>query len=236
MRDQQRDAVAAVLAQAIDHRRFGHRVERGRRFVENLNRRRAEIETAEREPLPLAAGELPAARKQPSEHRVVTLGQIVDDLDRAGFLTGALYLRGLMQFVGAAQPDVLARRHLILAVVLKDDAHLALYAARAEASGIQSVQENAARVGSNNRVTSLTTVVLPAPFSPTSASAWPRLTVNETSDSTSRSVKRISEADVARTRLSRSARATLRLHRGCGTAARGTRTDSACRAGSRRCL
>ena len=28
-------------------------------------------------------------------------------------------------------------------------------------------------VGSNRRVTSLTTVVLPAPFSPTSASAWP---------------------------------------------------------------
>ena len=93
MRNQQRDAIAAVLAQAVDHRRFGDGIERGRRLVEDLHRRGTEVQAAEREPLPLAARQLPPARKQPAEHRLVALGQFVDHLGRAGFLASALNRR-----------------------------------------------------------------------------------------------------------------------------------------------
>ena len=133
-----------VLAQAVDHRGLGDRVERGGRLVENLNRRGPEVQASERQALPLAARQLASARKQSSQHRLVALWQIVDDLDRAGFLAGTLNRRILLQSVSAAEADVLAGGHLILAVVLKDDAHLALHAARAEASSVDAVQQNAA--------------------------------------------------------------------------------------------
>ena len=55
MRDQERNPVLSMFAEPIDHRGLGNRVQRGRRFVENLHRRGAEVEAPERKPLPLSA-------------------------------------------------------------------------------------------------------------------------------------------------------------------------------------
>ena len=55
MRDEQRDPISAVFAKPIDHRRFGERIERCGGLVENLHRRGPEVQTPEREPLPLTA-------------------------------------------------------------------------------------------------------------------------------------------------------------------------------------
>src|SRR4029453_12888397 len=75
VRNEERDAIFPVLAQAIDHRRLRDGVERGRRLVENLNGCGPEVQPAERQTLPLSTGKLAASWKQPAEHRVVALGE-----------------------------------------------------------------------------------------------------------------------------------------------------------------
>src|SRR5204862_1425521 len=79
-----------------------------------------------------------------AEHGLVTLRKIFHNLDHTRFFA-CDFDRGIVaERVGAAQSDVLARGHLILAVILKDDRHLALHAARAESRGVDTVHQNAA--------------------------------------------------------------------------------------------
>ena len=95
---------------------------------------------AQREPLPLTSGELPPSRKQPAEHRVVSLRQIVHHVRRPRFLARTLNSHIVCKRGSPAEADILPRGHLVLTVVLKNNAHLALYAAGTEACGVHTVQ------------------------------------------------------------------------------------------------
>ncbi len=86
MRDQQRHFAARQIVEAREHLRLGHRIQRGRRLVQDQHLRVAQISPRQREFLPLAAGKIDAALKTPAEHLIQPAGKASEQAIRPAFL------------------------------------------------------------------------------------------------------------------------------------------------------
>ena len=119
VRDDDRGAAGHEVLERLDDRLFGRRVERGRRLVENQNRRVADDGAGDGDALALAAGEGHAAV---ADHGRVALRHRHDEVVRVGELGRAHGRFGIR--IRAAVGNVLPDRRAEEQCVLQDEADL----------------------------------------------------------------------------------------------------------------
>ena len=190
--------VARRLGVALEQRVLGLGVERGGRLVEHEQQRVVAHEPArQRELLPLAERQLDAARPGRAELRVEPGRQPLDHVVGAGAIDGRRDRR-------RRRPSAARRRGRRCAARgtrsgrspgTRRPAARATRRPASRASGVSSTKI-APGVGSYIFASSFTSVVLPAPFSPTMATTAPAGSVSDTSSSTTRDGARVGERHV----------------------------------------
>src|SRR5450756_302632 len=130
------------LADALEDRPFRDGIERAGRLVEDEDAGVAEEGPRQGHLLPLADAQLLTLLEPLAQHRVVAGGEAADDFVGAG-LSRRRHDAGIVRRpVDVADPDVLARRELVLGVVLEDHAHLAAQVAGRELAQVDAVDRD----------------------------------------------------------------------------------------------
>ena len=166
--------VARRVRVALEQRVLGLGVERRRRLVEHEEQRALAHEAArERELLPLAEGDLDAARPGRAELRVEPAGSRATTSSRPARATAAVDRRRIVEARDVADADGWRAGSSKRKKSWNAPASRARQSsARMRASGAPSTRMRPA-VGSYSSQSSFTSVLLPAPFSPTSATTAP---------------------------------------------------------------
>jgi len=104
---------------------FGFGVERGGRFIKNENLGIPQIGARQRDLLPLAAGQVDAAVKAPSEHLFVAGFEFLHHVVRFALSSGRDDLIKILPLSDPPDGDILSRRHIVAHEVLKNYSDLA---------------------------------------------------------------------------------------------------------------
>ncbi len=181
---------SALRGVALEQRVLGFGVQRRGRLIEDQQQRLVAHEaTGQRELLPLSERQLDSARPRRTELRVEARRQAVDDIGCAGAIDGRGTRRLVVERGQVAQPDRLPARGTRSG---RNPERRRRGASRHSLAGTRASGVSSNRMepedGSYIFASSLTRVVLPAPFSPTMATTAPAGRVSDTSSSTTRDV------------------------------------------------
>ena len=172
------------LPHSLEEVALGPRVERRGRLVEDHERRVAEAR--ERHALPLPDREVEAAGELAAEHRLVPFGERREELMRVR-ACGRLEDRvDVVDSLLPPQADVLTRGKQVALEVL-DDRDGTAKVIGVHIREVEVVPADTAGLGRYSPASIFASVVLPEPFSPTSAMISPLLILGETPSTAGRS-------------------------------------------------
>ena len=135
------------FGEALEDLKLGARVERGGGFVEDQELGIAHVGSRQRDLLPLPHGEVGAALKAAAEHVRIAIGQVGGHIGGERFLGGGFNPGQAGEFLNAANSNVFFEKHVVLHVVLEDDADLSPQVGRGVFAEVDAVEEDAARGG-----------------------------------------------------------------------------------------
>ena len=121
VRNQQHGAVSGKLFHAGEYLVLGSRIEGSGGLVHDYERSASEEGSCERDPLPLADGEIYSASEHSAQQRVIAFGKFGQKIGGLRLMRGANDCRPVIGFLDTAEGYVFVRREVVMDEVLEED-------------------------------------------------------------------------------------------------------------------